>query len=91
MAARVNPTGELDEPLQPIETNAVLNAKEGFEMEPADHAILETHMAQLAGHFLVDAQGKVAWAQIEAADGPNSIGTFPTPAELIAAANGLRH
>jgi len=91
MAARVNPTGELDEPLQPIETNAVLNAKQGFEMEPADHAILETHFAQLAGHFLVDAQGKVAWAQIEAADGPNSIGTFPTPAELIAAVNGLRH
>jgi len=91
MAARVNPTGELDEPLQPIETNRVLNAKQGFEMEPADHEILATHFAQLAGHFLVDAQGNVAWAQIEAADGPNSIGTFPTAAELIAAANGLRH
>jgi peroxiredoxin len=91
MAARVNPTGELDKPLQPIETNPVLNAKDGFEMEPADHAILEKHFAQLVGHFLVDAQGKVAWSQIEAADGPNSIGTFPTPAELIAAANGLRH
>jgi peroxiredoxin len=91
MAARVNPTGELEEPLQPIETNSVLNAKQGFEMETADHEILATHFAQLAGHFLVDAQGKVAWSQIEAADGPNSIGTFPTPAELIAAANGLRH
>ncbi len=66
MAARVNPTGELDEPLQPIETNAVLNAKQGFEMEAADHAILATHLAQLVGHFLVDAQGKVAWSQIEA-------------------------
>ncbi len=91
MAARVNPTGELDEPLQPIETNPILNAKQGFEMEPADHAILETHFAQLAGHFLVDAQGKVAWTQIEAAGGPNSIGIFPTAAELIAAANSLRH
>jgi peroxiredoxin len=91
MAARINPTGELDEPLQPIETNPVLNAREGFEMEEADHAILAKHMAQLVGHFLVDAQGKVAWVQIEAPDGPNSIGTFPTPAELIAAANGLRH
>ena len=60
MAARVNPTGELDEPLQPIETNAVLNAKQGFEMEPADQAILAAHMAQLGGHFLVDAEGKVA-------------------------------
>jgi peroxiredoxin len=91
MAARINPTGELEEPLQPIETNPVLNAKQGFEMEAADHEILATHFAQLAGHFLVDAQGNVAWAQIEAADGPNSIGIFPTAAELIAAANGLRH
>jgi peroxiredoxin len=91
MAARINPTGELDEPLQPIETNPVLNAKEGFEMQEADHAILASHMGQLAGHFLVDAQGKVAWTQLEAPDGPNSIGIFPTPAELIAAANGLKH
>ena len=89
MAARVNPTGELDEPLQPIETNAVLNAKQGFEMEPADQAILAAHMTQLAGHFLVDAEGKVAWTQIEAPDGPNGIGIFPTPAELIAAAERL--
>jgi peroxiredoxin len=91
MAARVNPTGELDAPLQPIETNGVLNAKQGFAMEPADEAILASHFAQLAGHFLVDADGKVAWAQIEAAEGPNSIGTFPTAAELIAAASRLRH
>ena len=90
LAARINPTGELAEPLQPMETNPVLNVKEGFEMEPADHAILEKHAAQLVGHFLIDAQGKVAWSQIEAADGPNSIGIFPTAAELIAAANGLR-
>ena len=89
MAARVNPTGELDEPLQPIETNAVLNAKQGFEMEPADQAILAAHMTQLGGHFLVDAEGKVAWTQIEAPDGPNGIGMFPTPAELIAAAERL--
>jgi hypothetical protein len=89
MAARINPTGELDEPLQPIDTNPFLNAKQGFEMEAADHAILEAHMAQLVGHFLVDAEGKVAWAQIEAPDGPDGIGTFPTPAELIAVAERL--
>lgn len=91
MASRINPTGELDEPLQPIETNAVLNAKQGFEMEAADHAIVEHHATQLVGHFLVDAQGTVRWVQIEAPDGPNSISIFPTPAELIAAANGLQH
>ena len=32
MAARVNPTGELPEPYQPMEANPVLNAKDGFEM-----------------------------------------------------------
>ena len=88
-ATRINPTGELDEPLQPIETNPVLNAKQGFEMEAADHAILASHMTQLAGHFLVDAQGKIAWVQIESADGPQSIGKFPTPAELVAAATAV--
>jgi len=58
-------------------------------MEPADQAILAAHMAQLVGHFLVDAEGKVAWRQIEAPEGPNGIGIFPTPAELIAAAERL--
>ncbi len=91
MASRINPTGELDEPLNPMETNPIINAKQGFEMEEADHAILASHATQLVGHFLVDARGKVAWVQIEAAEGPNSIGISPTPAELIAAANGLRH
>jgi len=91
MATRINPTGELPAPLQPMETNPVINAQQGFEMEEADHAILAKHAPQLVGHFLVDAQGKVAWTQIEAAEGPNSIGIFPTAAELIAAANGLRH
>ena len=51
--------------------------------------VCEPAMTQLAGHFLVDAAGKVAWTQIEAPDGPHSIGIFPTPAELIAAAKRL--
>ena len=71
MAARVNPTGELPEPTQPMEANPVLNAKDGFEMDEADHAILANHGTQLVGHFLVDADGIVRWVQIEALDGPN--------------------
>jgi peroxiredoxin len=89
MAARINPTGELDGPLQPMEINTVLNARDGFEMETTDHAILEAHPSQLVGHFLVDAGGKVAWTQIEAMEGPNGLGTLPTAAELIAAAERL--
>ena len=89
MAARVNPTGELPEPTQPMEANPVLNAKDGFVMEEVDHAIAANHGTQLAGHFLVDAQGIIRWAQIEALDDPNQLSTFPKPAELVAAASSL--
>ena len=88
-AARINPTGELPDPMNPMEANPVLNAKDGFEMDEADHAILANHPTQLVGHFLVDAAGIVRWVQIEALDGPNSLGIFPTPAQLIAAAKSL--
>jgi peroxiredoxin len=90
-AARINPTGELAEPAQPMAANSVLNAKDGFELDAADHAILANHATQLAGHFLVDAQGIVRWSQIEAVDGPNSLSIFPTAAQMIAAAGGLAH
>jgi peroxiredoxin len=88
-AARINPTGEMPEPTNPMEANSVLNAKDGFEMVEADHAVLAGHATQLVGHFLVDAQGKVAWVQIEAPDDPNGLSTFPTPAQIIAAAGSL--
>jgi len=89
VASRINPTGELPEPLQPLEAQAALNAKDGFELEEADKAIAANHGTQLVGHFLVDAAGIVAWVQIEAPDGPNSLSIFPNAAEIIAAAGSL--
>lgn len=88
-AARVNPTGELAEPMNPMEANPVLNAKDGFEMDEADHAILASHATQLVGHFLVDADGVVGWVEIEALDAPSSLATFPTPGQILAAAGSL--
>jgi peroxiredoxin len=88
-AARINPTGELPEPLHPMEGNTILNAKDRFELDEADNAIFANHATQLVGHFLVDANGTIGWAQIEALDGPNSLSTFPTAAEIIAAAGHL--
>lgn len=85
-AARINPTGELPAPTQPMEANAVLNAIDGFQMAAADEAILEAHPTQLVGHFLVDAAGIVRWVEIEAPDTPNKLCTFPTAEQLIAAA-----
>jgi len=88
-AARINPTGELPEPWQPMAANPVLNAKDGFELDDTDKAIFEKHGTQLVGRFLVDASGIVRWAQIEAPDGPNSLCTFPTAAQIVAAAGAM--
>jgi hypothetical protein len=90
-AARINPTGELPEALHPMAANPVLNAQDGFELEEADHAIFASHPTQLVGHFLVDADGIVRWVHIEAREGPNALSSFPTPAEMLAAAGNLRH
>lgn len=88
-AARINPTGELPEPLQPMEANVALNAQDGFELDEADQTILVNHPAQLVGHFLVDASGIVGWVQIEARDGPGSLCAFPSAAQIIAAVSSL--
>lgn len=88
-AARINPTGELSEAMQPMEANDVLNARDGFELDEADKAIVASHGTQLVGHFLVDAAGIVRWVQIEAPDGPGGLCIFPNAAQLIAAAGAL--
>jgi peroxiredoxin len=88
-AARINPNGLLPQPTQPMEANAVLNAKDGFELDEADKAILANHPTQGVGHFLVDAAGIVRWMHIEARDGPEGLCTFPSAAQIIAAAGSL--
>lgn len=88
-AARINPTGEMPEPMQPIQANDVLNAKDGFELQEPDEAIFASYGTQLVGHFLVDAAGIVRWLQIEAPDGPQSLCIFPNAAQMTAAASAL--
>jgi peroxiredoxin len=87
--ARINPTGELAEPLPPLEANVALNARDGFELTEADQAIVQVNPAQLAGHFLIDRQGVIRWAHVEAEQGIGDIGQFPTPAEILKAARNL--
>lgn len=89
LAARINPTGELSAPAQPMEANTALNTRDGFELDDVDRAIFASHGTQLVGHFLVDAAGIVRWVQIEAVDGPNSLSIFPNAAQIIAAAGSL--
>jgi peroxiredoxin len=87
--ARINPAGELSRPLAPLEANAVLNTLDGFELTEADQAIVQANPAQLTGHFLIDRNGIVRWATLEAEEGLSGIGKFPTPADLLGAARAL--
>jgi len=89
-AARIDPTGELPQPMPPMEANAALNARDGFTMTRVDEEIFAAHGAQLAGHFLIDRHGIVRWSNLEAARGVQEIGRFPSPGEMVAAAGGLR-
>jgi peroxiredoxin len=88
-AARIDPTGELGVPTQPMEANGALNRKDGFELTAADEAIVAVHAAQFAGQFLVDRGGIVRWRWTEAPTSANELCRFPSAAELIEAARGL--
>lgn len=88
-AARINPTGELPQPTQPMAANAALNVKDGFEPDETDSAIMASHPTQLVGHFLVDGSGTIAWANIEARDGPSSLCYFPDAAQIMAAVGAV--
>ena len=77
--ARINPTGELPRPLAPLEANAVLNTRDGFELTEADQAIVQANPAQLAGHFLIDRHGIVRWTSREAEEGAERAREVPHP------------
>ncbi|AHK44684.1 MULTISPECIES: peroxiredoxin-like family protein [Ensifer] len=88
-AARINPNDEMAEPAHPMEANTVLNTKDGFELNDVDRSIFENHGTQLVGHFLVDGSGHIAWAEVEARNGPEGLGTLPTAEQIIAAAGDV--
>jgi len=88
-AARINPTGELDAPAQPMQANDLLNAKDGFALTDADQQIFATHGTQLAGQFLVDRDGVVRWAWVEAPHSPSELCRFPGANDMLAAVQTL--
>jgi peroxiredoxin len=88
-AARIDPTGELGAPTQPVEANGVLNRRDGFELTAADEAIFAVHGTQFAGQFLLDRDGIVRWCWTEAPTSAAELCRFPSAAEMIEAARGL--
>ena len=90
MATRINPTGELPEPMPAFEANQALNVRDGFAMTESDEKILGTFGAHAAGHFLLDRDGVVRWTHVEATEGLADIGKFPSAQDLLGAAMALR-
>jgi peroxiredoxin len=89
-ALRLNPTGELPEPLPMSEVGSLLDRKDGFQRTPADLRDIDRQWPQLKGQFLVDRDGIVRWAHIECGtEGLAGIGKFPSDQELLAVAGRL--
>jgi peroxiredoxin len=87
---KINPTGELAEPL-PIRDAAMTLAKlDGYVENETDHADMERQWPQLKGQFLIDRDGIVRWAYVECAkEGLAGVGKFPSAEEILIAARTL--
>lgn len=83
---RVNPTGELAEPLPVRQAAEALAQLDGYIENQTDHADLERQWPQLKGQFLIDREGLVRWTHIECSEGLAGIGKFPSAQEIVAAA-----
>lgn len=83
---KINPTGELAQPLGLFEAGAALNQLHGFAPNPVDERDMQRQGGQTKGQFLLDRDGVVRWANIECAtDGLAGFGRFPSEDELLRA------
>jgi peroxiredoxin len=87
---RINPTGELPEPLPISQAGKVLQAMDGYVYTPADQVDVERQWPQLKAQFLIDRAGIVRWADIECAnEGLAGIGKSPPEQVVLEAARAL--
>ena len=88
---RINPTGELPEPLPIPEAGRVLQELDGYVYTPADLGDIDRQWPQLKAMFLIDRDGIVRWMDIEcAAEGMAGIGKLPSEEVILGAARALQ-
>ena len=87
---RINPFGELPEPL-PIPQASEATAKlDGFVATDTDQADMMKQFPGLKAQFLIDRDGIVRWANIECArEGFAGVGKFPSEEEILIAARAM--
>lgn len=84
---RINPTGELANPLSIPEAGDALNRLDGYQLTPTDAREMERTFTQVTGQFLIDRKGVIRWANIECAnEGLSGLGKFPADDVLLTAA-----
>jgi len=89
-STRINPTGELPEPVPILDLTQVLAERDGFKPTETDTSDMQRQMGQHVGKFLIDRGGIVRWVYIEGLkEGPSGFCKFPTDEEILAAARGL--
>src|SRR5690349_7810413 len=64
-AVRINPTGDLPEPMSPERASAALDQAEGYQRTEADTRDIERQWPLVKAQFLVDRDGIVRWANVE--------------------------
>jgi peroxiredoxin len=91
-SVRINPTGELPEPLPIPEAAATIAKLDGYTNNQTDKADLDRQWPQLKGQFLIDRNGIVRWANVECAvEGLAGVGKFPSEEEILTAVRALPH
>jgi peroxiredoxin len=89
-SVRINPTGELPEPLPIPEAAKAIDRLDGYAGTQTDAADMQQQWPQLKGQFLIDRDGIVRWANIEcAAEGLAGVGKFPSEEEILTAVRAL--
>jgi peroxiredoxin len=84
---RINPSGELPEPMPPMAAAQALTALDGYVPTATDQRDAELNFTQMKGQFLIDRDGIVRWFNIECGrEGLAGLGKFPTHDELLTAA-----
>ena len=87
MSMKINVTGELPEPLDPMAAAEALNKMDGYEITDADQQMQAGGKGQLVGEFLLDREGIIRWSFTEVADGGKNMFGAPTPQDVMSAAS----
>jgi hypothetical protein len=89
---RVNPFGDLPEPLPINQVAAKMQEQDGYVNSEADQADIERQWPQLKALYMIDREGIVRWVDIECQrEGLEGIGKLPSEDMILAAARGMLH